>query len=345
MNSESELVRQRVAELLGRPPRGEFSVVVSTPDGDPVVIRNEPLLDDGTPMPTRYWLVSPDEIRRIGQLESTGGVRAAEQSVDGQELAEAHHRYAAERDAALPSDHEGPRPFGGVGGTRRGVKCLHSHWAWYLAGGDDPVGRWIAEQLDHPRSSQGSSDSDVASDPYSAAGEPTSAEPAQPSPTIDIAADETLVLLGDGRRFSIPWGPDNLTTRWLAVHDPPYAEDLTNALGAIDDFLDDMDRQLHPHIDSRLTATVMTGVGAATVMRAEMCANSIPERYEATRPALEALFRDMATQPEASRRETSGITEHDARTIIAATCIVLSFARRYRLGSVVFVRPDSRNSI
>jgi hypothetical protein len=34
-----------------------------------------------------------------------------------------------------------------VGGTRRGVKCLHAHYAWYLVGGDDPVGRWVAEQL------------------------------------------------------------------------------------------------------------------------------------------------------------------------------------------------------
>jgi hypothetical protein len=27
------------------------------------------------------------------------------------------------------------------------VKCLHAHYAWYLAGGDDPVGRWVDEQL------------------------------------------------------------------------------------------------------------------------------------------------------------------------------------------------------
>jgi hypothetical protein len=27
------------------------------------------------------------------------------------------------------------------------VKCLHAHYAWYLAGGDDPVGRWVAEQV------------------------------------------------------------------------------------------------------------------------------------------------------------------------------------------------------
>jgi hypothetical protein len=47
----------------------------------------------------------------------------------------------------VPADHVGPRPSGGVGGTRVGVKCLHAHYAWYLAGGDDPVGRWVAAHL------------------------------------------------------------------------------------------------------------------------------------------------------------------------------------------------------
>ena len=64
-------------------------------------------------------------------------------------IAHAHRRYAAERDAALPDDYTGPRPTGGVGGTRVGVKCLHAHYAWYLAGGDDPVGAWVAEHLAH----------------------------------------------------------------------------------------------------------------------------------------------------------------------------------------------------
>ncbi len=33
-------------------------------------------------------------------------------------------------------------------GTRQGVKCLHAHYAWYLAGGADPVGRWVDERID-----------------------------------------------------------------------------------------------------------------------------------------------------------------------------------------------------
>jgi hypothetical protein len=34
-----------------------------------------------------------------------------------------------------------------VAGTRTGVKCLHAHYAWHLAGGDDPIGRWVAARL------------------------------------------------------------------------------------------------------------------------------------------------------------------------------------------------------
>jgi hypothetical protein len=116
--------QDEVAALLGRPPQGAFEVVVRDANGAPVVILNAPF------------------------LESTGGVRAAEAAVDGAELEAAHELYLAEREAAMPSGHLGPKPSGGVGGTRRGVKCLHAHLAWYLAGGADPVGRWTCEKLD-----------------------------------------------------------------------------------------------------------------------------------------------------------------------------------------------------
>jgi uncharacterized protein len=137
----------RVAELLGRQPQGSFDVVVRDATGDPVVIRNAPFLADGTPMPTRYWLVGAALRRQIDHLEAAGGVRVAEAELDPLAIAAAHDRYAAEREASIPAGRSGARPSGGVGGTRRGVKCLHAHYAWYLAGGDDPVGAWVADQL------------------------------------------------------------------------------------------------------------------------------------------------------------------------------------------------------
>jgi hypothetical protein len=139
--------RSAVEELLGRPPAGAFEVVVRAEDGRPAVIANAPFLDDGTPMPTRYWLVDGALSEVVSTLESTGGVRRAEAAVSPAALAEAHARYAAERDALIDPDHRGPRPSGGVGGTRQGVKCLHAHLAWWLTGADDPVGEWTAGQI------------------------------------------------------------------------------------------------------------------------------------------------------------------------------------------------------
>ena len=134
-------------------------MVVRDVVGDPVVIRNAPLLDDGTPMPTLYWLVGNDLKREVGTLESTGAVRRAERELAPEDIAAAHDAYRAARDALIPADHDGPRPSGGVGGTRRGVKCLHAHYATYLVDGTDPVGRWVARELDEQRArSDGSTD-------------------------------------------------------------------------------------------------------------------------------------------------------------------------------------------
>jgi len=170
----------RITELLGRVPQGKFEVVVRALDGDPVVLRNQPLLPDGTPMPTLYWLCGARENVLIGRLEATGAVNQVEAELDAALIAAAHDRYAAERDALIPPDHTGPRPFGGVAGTRIGVKCLHAHFGWWLAGGDDPVGDWVAEKLSLSRSS------------YLRAA-------AQPVAAIDIGTNSTNLLIADAQ--------------------------------------------------------------------------------------------------------------------------------------------------
>ncbi|MBI2170061.1 MAG: DUF501 domain-containing protein [Actinobacteria bacterium] len=149
--SEDVADHAAVTALLGREPQARFDVVVRrAATGAPMVIRNAPLLDDGTPMPTRYWLVDPELSLAIARLEAEGGVRVAEASVDPDALAAAHAAYASERDRALDPGYVGPRPSGGVGGTARGVKCLHAHFANWLAGRDDPVGQWVASRVEAP---------------------------------------------------------------------------------------------------------------------------------------------------------------------------------------------------
>ncbi|MFI5036032.1 MAG: DUF501 domain-containing protein [Acidimicrobiales bacterium] len=138
-----------VEALLGRSARGRFAVVVRRSDGRPVVIENEPHLRDGTPMPTLFWLVDAELREAVSRLESAGGVKQLEARVDPDELAATHARYAERRRRATVRD-DVVGATGGVGGTRRGVKCLHAHLAHHLAGGVDPVGALVAEALALP---------------------------------------------------------------------------------------------------------------------------------------------------------------------------------------------------
>lgn len=136
-----------VRRLIGREPQGEYTVVVRAADGDPVVLCNAPLLRDGTPMPTLFWLCGHDEVIAVSRLEADGAVNEVEAVIGMEAMSAIHDRYESLRESFMPADHTGPRPSGGVGGTRRGVKCLHAHFGHWLAGGDDAVGEWVAARL------------------------------------------------------------------------------------------------------------------------------------------------------------------------------------------------------
>jgi exopolyphosphatase/guanosine-5'-triphosphate,3'-diphosphate pyrophosphatase len=138
-----------VASQLGREPTTPFTVVARCPGGHPLAIRNRPFDAEGRPFPTLFWLTCPAAVRAVSRLEAEGWIgrlnertrsdRAFEEALDG-----AHVEYARERAReAAPA-----ASFGGVGGARSGIKCLHAHYANHLGGGDDPVGVWVAQRIE-----------------------------------------------------------------------------------------------------------------------------------------------------------------------------------------------------
>jgi len=134
-----------VREQLGREPTVPFSVIARCSAGHPLVIRNRPVDAEGHPFPTLYWLTCPAAVKAVSQLESEGWIsRLAADRAFAEAIEGSHSRYAAERGALLA----GAERWGGVGGTGRGLKCLHAHYAYHLAGGDDAAGRWTAEQVE-----------------------------------------------------------------------------------------------------------------------------------------------------------------------------------------------------
>jgi len=143
--------RQVVEVQIGRPLRAGSEVVARCHLALPVVVKVPPHLDDGTPFPTLYWLTCPLATTRIGRLEGAGGVKRMESKAAADPdfaagLDRAHASYAAERSENITNS-DAPAPSGGVGGAARGVKCLHAHFAHHAAGGENQVGRLVADWI------------------------------------------------------------------------------------------------------------------------------------------------------------------------------------------------------
>jgi exopolyphosphatase / guanosine-5'-triphosphate,3'-diphosphate pyrophosphatase len=136
---------QAVRRQLGREPSVPFSVVARCSDGHPLVIRDRPLDAAGDPFPTMYWLTCPEAVKAVSRVESEGWIARLGSDPDiAADVEAAHRAYAVERGEIVA----GTEAWGGVGGTRRGIKCLHAHYAYHLAGGDDVVGRWTAGRIE-----------------------------------------------------------------------------------------------------------------------------------------------------------------------------------------------------
>ena len=180
-----------VREQLGREPTTAFTVVARCSDGHPLVIRNRPLDVNGEPFPTLYWLTCPRAVKAVARLEAEGWIgrlneRLQEDEAFDDALEAAHRAYARERGAEVPGAE-----------SRTGVKCLHAHYAYHLAGGDDPVGRWVAERVEpvHPEERPGRA---AAIDQGTNSIRLLVAEPLEDGGYAELARDMVITRLGEG---------------------------------------------------------------------------------------------------------------------------------------------------
>ena len=137
------------AAMIGRPLRGRSAVAVHCRWGLPAVLKVSPQLDDGTPFPTLFWLSCPLANRHVGRLEASGvmadlTVRLEHDEALARQYRAAHDRYVAARDALGPAVPGAPS----AGGMPGRVKCLHALYGHHLATRDNPVGAWVADQIE-----------------------------------------------------------------------------------------------------------------------------------------------------------------------------------------------------
>jgi hypothetical protein len=151
--------RETVERQLGRHLRGQVLLAARCPHGEAQVIATSPLLPDGEPFPTLYWLTCPLLRKAVSKLESGDfrellrrKIKASPAFAAALKRAESHYENERERWVREDGQIETVRAYfagrSGIGGTKPGgLKCLHAHLAHFLAGGENPVGEEIAQTL------------------------------------------------------------------------------------------------------------------------------------------------------------------------------------------------------
>jgi hypothetical protein len=138
------------------------AVVVRCLDGQPSVVKM-PLIRDGNPFPTLFWLTDPALTPKITALEYGGGVARAEQYLRDNDDVRAifldqHVRYRNarwesatlhEQRLAIVRGYNKKLSEVGIGGIADflAVKCLHLHVAHFLATQDNVIGKWALDQM------------------------------------------------------------------------------------------------------------------------------------------------------------------------------------------------------
>jgi exopolyphosphatase/guanosine-5'-triphosphate,3'-diphosphate pyrophosphatase len=150
--------------------------------------------------------------------------------------------------------------------------------------------------------------------------------------SVHIADRSVEIVTADGRRFVLPVGPHALHEGPLERADPPAPEMLTNALGLVQDHLDDV------IIEAPAVATVdevvATGSHALAMARVEIGADDVPDGYVLSRADADEVFRTLAVEPVVDRRHNPGLEETHVESIIGTCCVILGLMRRLDLASI-----------
>jgi exopolyphosphatase/guanosine-5'-triphosphate,3'-diphosphate pyrophosphatase len=170
-------------------------------------------------------------------------------------------------------------------------------------------------------------------------------DPAEgPFLVVDIGGGSTELAVGTSTAdsvYSMNVGAVRLTELQLH-HDPPQPEELTNALGLVEDRLDDALRAVPAAEDAR----TLVGVGGTiTTVAAIEIGLAVYDRdrvhgFRLSRAAAEDVFRTLATEPLADRKHNPGLHADRADVIVGGCVVLVGVMRRLRAPELVVRDAD-----
>jgi exopolyphosphatase/guanosine-5'-triphosphate,3'-diphosphate pyrophosphatase len=150
---------------------------------------------------------------------------------------------------------------------------------------------------------------------------------------FDIGGGSTEFAVGTSEPegvLSVDIGCVRLSEKFLH-HDPPAPEELSQVVSVARDYLEDVAREIPTASEARrlvgLAGTVTT-VAAIEMGLAEYDRDRI-HHFMLTRPAVEDVFRTLATESRAQRLHNPGLEEGRADVIVAGAAILVSVMRYF----------------
>ena len=167
---------------------------------------------------------------------------------------------------------------------------------------------------------------------------------------IDVGGGSTEFSLGsvaDGYEhgFSADVGASKLTDAYL-LSDPPQADELSAALSIVELHVDDVRREVPGLADALSSSGLVIGVGGAmsTIASVEIGLATYDRDalhgFVLERPAVEDVFRTLATESAEDRAFNPGLEPGRVDLIVGGCCVVVETMRQLSIDQIVVSQSD-----
>ncbi|CAB4770747.1 MAG: exopolyphosphatase [Actinobacteria bacterium] len=140
---------------------------------------------------------------------------------------------------------------------------------------------------------------------------------------------------------SVDMGCVRFTEKYIE-HDPPRPEELLACLSVAEAYIDEVRREYPAMAEARtfvgLAGTVATA--AAVEIGLESYDRDQIHHFLLTRPAVEDVFRTLATEPRADRIHNPGLEAGRADVIVGGLCVLVQLMRQLDLANCVVSESD-----
>lgn len=161
---------------------------------------------------------------------------------------------------------------------------------------------------------------------------------------VDIGGGSSEFAVGSSRceaALSLDMGCVRLTEKYLHT-DPPTAYELSACLSVVAAHLDDLEREI-PEVRSVRRFVGLAGT-VTTVAAVEQGLGTYDRdaihHFTLTRGAAEDVFRTLATETVAQRRENPGMEAQRADVIVGGCCVLVAVMRRFGFDECLVSEAD-----